>query len=121
MGKKMPYTMGAFSIAALSMVGLPPLTGFVSKWFLLLGTVETKSYAFTFAILASSLLNAVYYLRLINYIHFKGEHREITKIDEAPLTMLIPILILGLGAIFLGLLAGLPLKLIEEAVISFGI
>jgi multicomponent Na+:H+ antiporter subunit D len=121
MGKRMPYTMGAFSIAALSMVGIPPLTGFVSKWFLLLGTVETKSYAFTFAILASSLLNAVYYLRLINYIHFKGDHPENTKIDEAPLTMLIPILILGLGAIFLGLLAGIPLRLIEEAIISFGI
>jgi multicomponent Na+:H+ antiporter subunit D len=119
-GKKMPFTMGAFSIAALSMVGIPPLTGFVSKWFLLLGTVETKSYAFTFVILTSSLLNAVYYLRLINYIHFKGEPSLRTRIDEAPITMLAPILILGVGAVFLGILAGVPLKLIEVAVTSFG-
>jgi multicomponent Na+:H+ antiporter subunit D len=102
------------------MVGLPPLTGFVSKWFLLLGTVETKSYAFTFVILASSLLNAVYFIRLINYIHFKGEPSSRTSIDEVPKTMLVPILILGLGAIFLGILVGVPLKLIELAVSSFG-
>jgi multicomponent Na+:H+ antiporter subunit D len=121
MGRIMPFSMGAFSIAALSMVGLPPLTGFVSKWFLLLGTVESKSFAFTFVILASSLLNAVYYLRLINYIHFKGSFSKKNKIEEAPLTMLIPILILGLGAIFLGLLAGIPLTLVEKAVSSFAL
>ncbi len=121
LGRKMPFTMAAFSIAALSMVGIPPLTGFVSKWFLLLGTVETKSYAFTFVILASSLLNAIYYLRLINYIHFKGDAKGDVKIDEAPLAMLVPIVILGLGAIVLGLFAGIPLKLIEKAIISFGI
>jgi len=120
-GRKMPFTMAAFSIAALSMVGIPPLTGFVSKWFMLLGTIETKSYAFTFVILASSLLNAVYYFRLINYIHFKGDTKGNVKIDEAPLTMLIPILILGTGAIVLGLMAGIPLKLIETAVSAFGI
>ncbi|RMF90023.1 MAG: monovalent cation/H+ antiporter subunit D family protein [Methanobacteriota archaeon] len=119
LGKRMPYTMGAFSIAALSMVGIPPLTGFVSKWILLLGTVEAKSYAFTFVILASSLLNAVYYFRLINYIHFKGETAG--EVDEAPPAMLIPIIILGLGAIFLGVLAGLPLTIIWKAVASAGL
>jgi multicomponent Na+:H+ antiporter subunit D len=119
LGRKMPYTMGAFSIAALSMVGIPPLTGFVSKWILVLGTLEAKSYAFTFVILASSLLNAVYYFRLINYIHFKGESGK--KIDEAPLEMLVPIVVLGIGAIFLGILASMPLTIIEKAVSSFGV
>ncbi|HDH27746.1 MAG TPA: monovalent cation/H+ antiporter subunit D family protein [Euryarchaeota archaeon] len=121
MGRRMPYTMGAFSIAALSMVGIPPLTGFVSKWFLLLGTLEAKSYAFTFVILASSLLNAVYYLRLINYIHFKDPDEGSVRVDEAPMTMLIPIVILGLGAIFVGMMANIPLTLISKAVSSLGL
>jgi multicomponent Na+:H+ antiporter subunit D len=121
LGKQMPFTMGAFSIAALSMVGIPPLTGFVSKWLLLIGTIEAGSYAFTFVILASSLLNAVYYMRLINYIHFKNPSAESTVVAEAPMSMLVPILILGLGAIFLGMLADIPLELIEKAVSSFGI
>lgn len=121
LGKTMPITMGAFSIAALSMVGIPPLTGFVSKWILLIGTVEAKSYASTFVILASSLLNAIYYLRLINYIHFKAPDEEKGPINEAPYAMLIPIAILGLAAIFLGLFASVPLKLITKAVTLFGL
>ncbi len=123
LGKKMPYTMLAFSIAALSMIGIPPLTGFVSKWILLLGAVEAKSYAPAFVILASSLLNAVYYIRMINYIHFKGEVDDKTskRIDETPLSMLVPIFILGLSAMFLGMFAHIPLKIIEKAVSSFGI
>jgi len=120
MGRRMPYTMGAFSIAALSMVGIPPLTGFVSKWILLLGTVEAKSYAFTFVILASSLLNAVYYIRLINYIHFKEPFEEI-EVEEAPPAMLAPIALLGLGAVFVGMFAGIPLSLIRKAVSTFGL
>jgi multicomponent Na+:H+ antiporter subunit D len=121
LGKQMPYTMGAFSIAALSMVGIPPLTGFFSKWFLLLGTVEAGKYAFSFVILSSSLLNAVYYMRIINYIHFQGEYPVEEGLKKPPMAMLLPILILGIGAIFLGLLAYIPLTLIENAVASFGL
>jgi multicomponent Na+:H+ antiporter subunit D len=120
LGKRMPLTMGAFSLAALSMVGVPPLSGFFSKWFLLLGTVESGSFAFAFVILTSSLLNAVYFFRLINYIHFKGNPSVDTLIDEAPLRMLLPIILLGFGAILIGVFADIPLALIEKAASSFG-
>jgi NADH:ubiquinone oxidoreductase subunit 5 (subunit L)/multisubunit Na+/H+ antiporter MnhA subunit len=60
-------------------------------------------------------------MRLINYIHFKNPSAESTVVAEAAMSMLVPILILGLGAIFLGMLADIPLELIEKAVSSFGI
>src|SRR6056297_3740311 len=58
--KKYPWTMAAFTTAAISMVGLPPLAGFFSKWYLALGTIENSNWILLAVILISSLLNAVY-------------------------------------------------------------
>ncbi|MCP4220947.1 MAG: monovalent cation/H+ antiporter subunit D family protein, partial [bacterium] len=63
--KKMPWTMAAFTVAALSMVGLPPMAGFFSKWYLVLGTVKDSNWIFLGVILLSSLLNAVYFFRIL--------------------------------------------------------
>ena len=64
LGRKMPYTFAAFSIAALSIIGLPPTGGTWSKWTLMLGAVDS-GHLFVIAVLAlSSLLNIVYLLEL---------------------------------------------------------
>jgi multicomponent Na+:H+ antiporter subunit D len=63
--RSMPWTMAAFVIAALSMIGIPPTAGFFSKWYLLLGTIEARQWVLTGVILVSSLLNAVYFFRVI--------------------------------------------------------
>ncbi len=63
--KKMPITMTAFTIAVLGMIGIPPIAGFVSKWYLGVGAIETGN-AWVIAILAgSSVLNAIYFLPLV--------------------------------------------------------
>ena len=62
--RKMPVTCAAIVIAALSMVGVPPLAGFFSKWYLALGAANTGEYIFIFVLVISSLLNAVYFFRL---------------------------------------------------------
>ncbi len=65
-GRRMPGTTAAFSIAALGMVGVPPVAGFVSKWYLGLGAVESGNAAWVLPVLvASSLLNAAYFLPVL--------------------------------------------------------
>lgn len=62
--RKMPLTCAAIVIAALSMVGVPPLAGFFSKWYLALGAANMGDYIFILVLVISSLLNAVYFFRL---------------------------------------------------------
>ena len=110
--RKMPYTMGAFTIAAFSMIGIPPTCGFFSKWYLILGSIEARQWIFTAILLISSLLNAIYFFRVIENIYLEppinGEEEKAGDIavDEAPLSMLIPILIMAGGIIFLGIFSG---------------
>ncbi len=105
--KKYPWTMAAFTIAAISMIGLPPLAGFFSKWYLVLGTIDNSNWLFLAVILISSLLNAVYFFRILEKVYmrnpFKGqkEASDATR-DESPLSMMIPTGILAIGLIVIG-------------------
>jgi multicomponent Na+:H+ antiporter subunit D len=110
LNRKMPLTSLAFAIAALSMIGIPPTAGFFSKWYLILGAVDSEQWVFVGVIMASSLLNAAYFFKVIEHMYLKpqrelraGEktHDEL-KIKEAPLSMLIPILALAAGVLVLG-------------------
>jgi multicomponent Na+:H+ antiporter subunit D len=115
LNKKMPFTMAAFTITALSMVGIPPACGFFSKWYLILGAIEAGQWAFAAALLISSLINAVLFFRVIEcaylkpmepaYAHDGGEAHMVQR-DEAPLTMLVPIVIMAAGVILLGIFSG---------------
>lgn len=110
--KKMPFTMGAFTISALSMIGVPPTCGFFSKWYLILGALDAGNFIFVAVILIIGLFNAILFFRVIENIYFKhssshdGRIDEIISRDEAPLTMLIPILIMASGIILLGIFSG---------------
>ena len=110
LNKKMPLTMGALVIAALSMVGLPPTAGFFSKWYLVLGAIEADMWFYVVVIIISSLLNAVYFFRVIENIYMKKASEEAKDKDkgkgmfELPLQMLVPIVVLGLGILVLGIL-----------------
>lgn len=108
--RKMPFTMGALVIGALSMIGIPPTAGFFSKWYLILGSIEANNWVFVAVILASSLFNALYFFRVIENAYFEasrghaaGETLGNDTKEEVPLSMLIPILIVAAGIILLGL------------------
>ena len=114
MGKKMPFTMAAFVIGALSMIGIPPTIGFASKFYLAWGALEAENWVFVAVILLSSLLTAVYFWRIFENVYFGvHEHEEIKK-DEVPLSMLLPILIFAAITLLLGLFASLPIGVIEH-------
>jgi len=76
-GRRMPGTTLAFTIGALGMIGIPPVAGFVSKWYLGLGAVEAGSAAWVMPVLiASSLLNAAYFLPILYRAWFREPARE---------------------------------------------
>ncbi|MCL0088731.1 oxidoreductase, partial [Dehalococcoidia bacterium] len=117
LGGKMPLTMAAFTLAAVSKVGIPPTAGFVSKFYLSLGALEAGEWIFVIVILLASLMTAVFYLRVINLIFFGGDkHEGKVQRDELPLSMLVPIIILALGCAVFGIFVGIPLRLVEPAV-----
>jgi multicomponent Na+:H+ antiporter subunit D len=93
-GYRMPWTMAAFTIGALSMIGVPPTGGFVSKWFILAGAFQDNNYVAIATIVASTALNAAYFLPII-YLAWFTKEKEPPTIDhgEAPLPAVIALTI----------------------------
>ncbi len=94
-GWRMPFTMIAFFIGALSVIGLPPCGGFISKWYLALGTLEADQLPMLFVLLGSSLLNAAYFLPIVYRAFFSTPEESSfeKKVDEAPLFCVVPPLV----------------------------
>jgi multicomponent Na+:H+ antiporter subunit D len=116
-GYAMPFTMGAFALASLSMIGVPPVAGFVTKWYLLNGALEIKNIPILIVLMASTLLNAGYFVPITYRAFFEGKKDRWSREDikEAPLAMVIPLVLaslisLGLG-VFPDFFAGLIGKL----------
>lgn len=102
LGKQMPFTFAAFFIGALSVTGLPPCGGFLSKWSLLLGTIESGHMEFMIVLLVSSILNAAYFFPIVyNAFFHKGESDFKDSMDEAPGFCLVPLLITAAISIIL--------------------
>ena len=103
-GKEMPLTMGLFSIAALSMIGIPVLPGFISKWYLSLAAIAAGETILILIILLSSLLNAVYYAPIVVNGFFGEENLEgkIYKSKRKPLKEMIPIIFLVVSMVYVG-------------------
>jgi multicomponent Na+:H+ antiporter subunit D len=120
LGSKMPWTMAAFTVAALSMIGIPPTAGFFSKWYLLLAGIEAGNWTFVTVILLSTLLTAVYFFRVLEqaYIEHRGEESVRNSICDPPASMLIPTVVLGAGALVLGLLNNLVVTRILEFAVA---
>jgi multicomponent Na+:H+ antiporter subunit D len=126
-GKRMPITTACFTIGAFSMVGFPPFNGFVSKWFLALGCLQTAEVnniglLALGMLLLSSLMNLIYYGPVIYRAWFvEGEllpkslgAAAADKNDDPNLFMIIPLVLLALGIVFFGIFPQLPVKLAGE-------
>ncbi len=138
-GKKLPITMGAFTIAALGMIGVPPLVGFISKWYLCIGSLEAGEIIFVIVLLISSLLGAAYFLPIVYTAFFQKSDEEVlgeehgghaaVAVDpkgkkqlEAPRVMVVPVVLGAMGVIIVGLFADLryfPLSIVKVAVSFF--
>ena len=115
LGKSMPFTFAAFGIASLSMIGAPPVAGFVTKWSLLVGSVEAHQIGILIILIASTMLNAAYFAP-VTYRAFFGKRPEgepYTGIKEAPLSMLIPILIACTISVIIGIYPDFMLQFVK--------
>jgi multicomponent Na+:H+ antiporter subunit D len=112
-GRRMPWTMGAFTLAALGMIGVPPLAGFVTKWYIGLGAAEAGMHWVIAVLMASSVLNAAYFLPVVYAAWFKAprgpwrEHLPAGRL-ETDWRLLLPTLAAAAFALGAGALAAAP-------------
>ncbi len=102
LGKKMPWTMAAFVLGGLSLIGVPGTVGFISKWYLVLAAVEAGLWFIAAVVLVGSLLALIYIWRVVEAAYFH-EYVGHLEVKEAPLSLLIPIWTLVLANLYFGL------------------
>jgi multicomponent Na+:H+ antiporter subunit D len=117
LGRVMPWTFGAFAVASLSMIGAPPVAGFVTKWKLIMGALEMPAYSIPIlvALLASTVLNVAYFAPVTIRAFFgqppAGQSHE--GLREAPLAMLAPLLFTALVSVLIGLFPDTLMTLVK--------
>jgi len=120
-GRRMPWTMAAFSIAALGMIGVPPLAGFISKWYLGLGALAADQSWALIILTVSALLNAAYFLPILYRVWFQPpsvEARSEKQPDarfETKLSLLAPAVLMALLTLAVGIFASSPFSPLEWA------
>lgn len=123
-GWKMPWTMTAFAVGALGMIGVPPTAGFLGKWFMLQGAMQTGQWLAVGVIVASTLLNAAYFLPIVLRAFFVAPQDRLTHAlgaapnpdahadhGEAPLPIVIALAATATMTVLLFFLPDVPLGL----------
>jgi multicomponent Na+:H+ antiporter subunit D len=103
LAKQMPWTMAAFTLATLSLVGIPPASGFISKWYLAVGSVERGNGWMLAVLLISSLLTAAYLIPIVYRAYFEepadAGHQTVFEVPW----MVVPLVLTALISVLLGL------------------
>jgi multicomponent Na+:H+ antiporter subunit D len=102
LGRRMPWTMAAFVVGGLSLIGVPLTTGFVSKWYLILGALDKGWWWLAVLILLSSLLAVIYVWRVVEVAYFRAPPEAATRL-EAPVSLLVPTWVLIAANIYFGI------------------
>jgi multicomponent Na+:H+ antiporter subunit D len=113
-GRVMPWTMGAFTVGAIGLAGIPPINGFISKWYLGMGSIESGNLIPLAILVISGLLNAAYFFPIVHIAFFrKGEGLE--GHGEAPMFMVVPLVITAILSVAFGIYPDLFFKFFEMA------
>lgn len=116
LGREMPLTMAAFTIAGLSIIGVPLTVGFVSKWYLVTAALEQNNWLLSALVLLGSLFAVIYIGRVLEAAYFQKRDPSTTAdIKEAPALMLIPMWILVIANIYFGIDTSLTVGTAEHA------
>ena len=114
LGRRMPWTMFAIVIGGLSLIGVPATVGFVSKWYLVLATLEQGLWPVALLILLGSLLALVYVWKLVE-VAYLTEPRDDVAVQEAPLSMLVPLWVLVIANVYFGVNTEVSVGLARQA------
>ena len=117
LGRQMPWTFAAIVAGGLSLLGAPLTAGFISKWFLVQAALEQSLWWLVVLIVASSLLAVVYVWRLVEALYFKEPAAGRENVREAPLSVLLPTLLLAAANIYFGLDTRLTVELTGNAAV----
>ena len=118
LGKRMPLTMAAFVVGGLSLIGVPPTTGFISKWVLIEAALEAGQWYIAVPIVFGSLLAVAYVWKLVEAAYFEDAPEGAAPVSEAPLSMLVPTWILILANVYFGIDTSLTLGVAEKAAVA---
>ena len=113
--KAMPWTMAAFVIGSMGLAGIPPLNGFVSKWYLVLGSLEGEMLIPVFILVISGLLNVGYFFPIIQRAYFRKGDESLSNYGEASPFMVVPIMITALLSLIFGIFPDLFFHFYEIA------
>ena len=120
-GRKMPFTLAMFAIAGLSVVGIPPTSGFTSKWLIYHALMQAGQPLLALMSLIGSVITLAYIAKFLHsaFMGQPGAHLE--HVQEAPRVMRIPMLILGVGCIITGVFPGVMLYPINGILAEYGL
>jgi multicomponent Na+:H+ antiporter subunit D len=122
-GWNMPFTMVAFGLASLTMIGVPPVSGFVTKWFLALGTLDIHNTILLTVILVSSLLNAGYFVPVVYTSFFgkpnPGDNPSSGFLEGSPfiMFMVVPLFFCAVASVLFGIFPDFFLNIINLMVV----
>jgi len=102
LGRAMPWTMAAFVVGGLSLIGVPFTVGFISKWYLVQAALEQGMWPVAGVVLLGSLLALMYVWKVVEVAYFREADPEL-GISEAPLSLLVPTWVLVLGNLYFGI------------------
>jgi multicomponent Na+:H+ antiporter subunit D len=114
-GKRMPITMTCFTISSICLIGIPPTNGFVSKWYLAIGGLETGNFVVPIMLLLSALLTAGYLIPIVSTAFFRGAPSTEVETREPENFMLIPIVILTVINVIVGIMPNFLINIIDQA------
>ncbi len=115
LGRRMPWTIGAFTVAGFSLVGVPMTVGFVSKWYLLSAAVERGLWPIAVVIVGASLLALIYIWRVVEAAYFQPPRDGTSDVVEAPVAMVAPMIALAAACLYFGLDTGLTVDVARGA------
>ena len=123
LGRDMPWTLLAMAIAGLSLIGMPGTVGFISKWYLISGAIETGRWYVVLVVLASSIIAILYVWKMIEALYFASSDKVSVNgtqdnkgVNQTPVSMLIAVWVAALSCVYFGLDSDLPRHAAETAV-----
>jgi multicomponent Na+:H+ antiporter subunit D len=112
-GRKMPITMAVFTIGSLGLIGIPLFSGFIGKWYMLRGSLESGNILSVIVIILGSVLCAAYLLPIIRIAYFEPVTEE--DLHDPGLSQKIALIILAAAVVILGIIPGPILELAKRA------
>jgi len=110
-GRRMPWTMAAFALGALSLIGIPPAAGFLSKWMMFQGAASAGHWPVLAVLSLSTLLNAAYFLPIVHAAFLRPPREGDAPHGEAPLPMVAALTFTAAATLVFPFFAGIPLAL----------